>query len=265
MTTNIDPKPITIGTWNVRYAPEVFGDIDKEYEWESRRHELAKIVKDSNLDILAVQECNRWQLEQIAEVVHLEMELRADWADCFYPTFFFNSKRVKINDQGDLWLSKTPSIPNTKLKESTWPRMLTWIYADIKAVEGPSLLINVHMDGENEAQMEIFNDLLSRLVVDKEPVNIFISGDFNLSQKRFLSKSSEFYKGFVHHTFANTWNGHGKIKRQLDIDWILISANIQKNYEVVFRRKEAKIEKDSSVFYVSDHDLVLAKISIKGT
>jgi len=32
MTTNIDPKPITIGTWNVRYAPEVFGDIDKEYD-----------------------------------------------------------------------------------------------------------------------------------------------------------------------------------------------------------------------------------------
>lgn len=263
MKFNSYQESITMGTWNVRYAPEVFGEVDPDYDWESRRYELAKMVKANRLDILAVQESNEWQLGQIQEVLHLEMVPREHWAECFYPSFFIDTKRVKLLDHGDLWLSKTPVIPNTKLPGSKWPRMLTWVYGEIKNISGTSLLINVHMDGENMKQMEVFDKLIIHLIEEKNPKNIFISGDFNLSLKKFSSEAKGFYKSFFHHSIANTLNAHGKIDIPLDIDWILISKNIQENYEIVFSKKNAKLEKNNSAFYVSDHDLVIAKIKAK--
>lgn len=254
---------ISIGTWNVRFAPEVFETEDTEFKWEERRHELVKIIDENELDIIAVQECNQWQLSQIDELTHLEMKQRKAWAECFYPTFFVNMDRVKVKDWGDLWLSQTPDTPNTKLETSRWPRMLTWIKADIENISGSSLLINVHMDGEDQQQMRVFNELVTRLIRENNPNHVFISGDFNLSLRQFYRDPKGFYRGYIHHSIANTWNAHGRNPDQWDIDWILIDDKITHKHDVAFHKKEARITKNNLDFYISDHDLVVAEIKAK--
>ena len=254
---------ITMGTWNVRFAPEAFETEDTEFEWEARRWEISRMISLNKLDILAVQECNQWQLDQINEVTQLEMKPRVAWADCFYPTFFVNPNRVKIERSGDLWLSDSPETPNSKLHDSRWPRMLTWIKAKIEQIDGISLLVNVHMDGEHKQQMKIFNELVSQLITENNPDYIFISGDFNLSLRRFFSDAKGFYKEFMYHSIANTWNAHGRNAEPWDIDWILINKDIKNKYSVEFYKKEARLSINQSDFYISEHDLVLARIKPK--
>ena len=97
-----------------------------------------------------------------------------------YPSLFL-SKEIEVLGAGDIWLSETPNIPGSKSFGSSFPRLATYIEANLKNI-GITLVINVHLDHmEESTRVEQIKVLAKQIEPLKANKKIILMGDFNSS------------------------------------------------------------------------------------
>ena len=149
---------------------------DGSNSWEHRRHLTAQVIRDSNADIIGLQEVFEFQLEylkgELPEYAFYSVG-REDgdnhgeqcsilWrADIFHPF-----------DLKTFWLSDTPNIPNSK----TWGNRITRICSWLGIDEG-FYFYNTHWDHESaEARIKSAEMIAGRGL---SSVPWIVVGDFN--------------------------------------------------------------------------------------
>lgn len=253
---------------NIRFANPKDGDRD----WPYRRPRIAEYLKEVEPDILGTQEGRRAQIEQLhhdAQELGLVMiDQHRDWIDRrMYPTFFLRTDRFEVLESGDLWLSETPDIAESKFACSAFPRLMTWArvvdrHPAFGSRQNPhcALIVNTHLDHLNEStrlkQVEVLVREIRRLtakwrandpVRGQSPHAIIIGGDFNSPphgqvRQHLLEGLSELHDPWLklglperpsHHSFSEPKRPVGQ-----RIDWLLYPRDLQVEHINLHEPKE---------------------------
>jgi endonuclease/exonuclease/phosphatase family metal-dependent hydrolase len=213
---------------------------DGIHRWENRKHILARIINDFNSDFLATQEGRKTQLFDLASLLNnlTLIDSHRKWiTERMYPCIFINPHTIRIYRSGDIWLSKTPSIPGSSSFKSTFPRLCTWVQGQLISTSHEFFFVNVHLDHilaqTRQRQIEVLIREVKKTCNRNIP--LILSGDFNESPNGKVRKviNEEFHSLYdpwpvfnsqetsSHHSFDGT-SSEGE-----RIDWILIDKKIE--------------------------------------
>ena len=121
---------------------------DGASSWEHRRELTAKVIRDSNADIIALQEVYEFQLE------YLRVEL-SDYADYSVGredgdkegercAILWRPDILHLTDMGNFWLSDTPDVPDSMTWGNRVTRICTWL-----GIHEGFYFYNTHWDHES--------------------------------------------------------------------------------------------------------------------
>lgn len=230
--------------------------------WEMRKELLANVVNSYSPLLVGTQEGRKTQLHDFSQLLpeHTICTGHRQWIeDRMYPTIFL---RPQINaTSGDVWLSNTPLVPGSRLPQSSFPRLMTWVR--FKIYERSIITVNMHIDHMNSetrlAQIQIAAEELKKLKSTND--SLIIMGDFNDSpnsvvRNKLIQSFPELYDPWLalnkneetsHHSFTGI---HSQGQR---IDWILLDQSIK--CQDIFLEKTK-----SDHIWPSDHFPLVCKI-----
>jgi len=258
----------TIVSSNIRYAEPQ----DKYHDWNYRKDLLVNILVNDNPCIISTQEGWYWQIRELEYLIYPYKlaEDHREWnKNRMYPCIFYDQKLIKVLNSGDLWLSETPTIPDSSSFDSAYPRLFTWIKGQIENTT--FMLINVHFDHILEStrieQAKVLSNQINRLNTENLP--IILMGDFNDSptsdtRKIIMNNISNLYDPWITkkleeqtstHFFTGETNGDR-------IDWILLNKSFKTTKIWMDNSYKENGCPDSSHLYPSDHYPVKCQITI---
>ena len=233
--------------------------------WIKRKDSLFDLLNSCKPQIIATQEGREPQLRELEDALDgfsLSDENR-DWiAQRMYPCLYTSSE-LSVLDSGDLWLSYTPTTAGTKITNSAFPRLSTWIIAEHKAKK--FLVVNLHLDHTTDdvriEQALIIIKEIKKINYPKHP--LILMGDFN------SSPSSEVYRLILKElSLVDPWTSlskeeetsyhrfDGVFDEGVRIDWILHSEEFEAlSIEL--------IKKSKNGLFPSDHFPVSCDIILK--
>ncbi len=141
---------------------------------------------------------------------------------------FFERSRFSLLESGEVWFSRTPSIPGSSDWDIPRPRMVTWGRL-LDENGGEILVLNTHLPygrASDEARRESARLVLQQIAALPQHLPLFLVGDFNSSPDgevyNLLTDSlSDAWKTAQRTTGPeSTVHGFGRITGRR-IDWIL--------------------------------------------
>lgn len=265
---------MNLASWNIRFAPEFLDPpkVEDQFPWDNRAKGIAEFIETTGVHILATQEGNDLQLRDLnSKLANLELyDRHRTWTKRFFPSFFIDQAAFKVMSSGDLWLSQMPHQPDSKLKVSPWPRMLTWVCGEPRDSQERFLLVNVHMDADLPEQRKVFIELVKKLLEQVEHDHFLLFGDFN--SPKFSESWKEItsqLKVVATHRGNNTpqtFNAHGAYlprKTNWHIDWLLSDLRLEQSFYVV--QKMPNPRPQGAAYYLSDHEPILLHLTRKQT
>lgn len=241
---------------------------DGIHDWQGRRKILANLINDFNPDLLGTQEGREPQLKDFNSLLnHLEVvDGHRDWIpERMYPSIFINPKNIQVSESGDIWLSETPYVAESKSFGSAFPRICTWIKGKFITQNFPFLFLNCHLDHVLEAtrKEQILVLIKEGQKINNENLPIILSGDFNENPKGMVGEELSNNFPFLtdpwplfqkeekasHHKFDGNTEGGSRI------DWIL--------YDKQFEVHEHYFEiKEEGGIFPSDHFPLFSEFKI---
>ena len=115
-----------------------------------------------------------------------------------YSAVLYRKDKFRLVDSGTYWLSETPNVPDTKLAESKYVRIMT--YAVLERIsDGVKFVhVNTHLNSTpslNLRQMEILVSLVNEKIYAKHgELPTYFTGDFNAAPQ---SQSNDGYKYLI--------------------------------------------------------------------
>ncbi len=170
---------LKVMTFNVRFD----NPQDGLNAWPFRKQLVVKTILEEAPDLLGTQECTISQLNYLME--HLEgysacLPPRQTDSDprVQMPTIFFRTKRWRISQCGEFWLSETPDIYRSKSWESAFPRLFTHgKFLDVST--GRKLWFgDTHLDHVSAKARWMAARMIRRWVAARR-LPIVLVGDFN--------------------------------------------------------------------------------------
>jgi len=226
---------LTLITCNIRFD----NPADGENSWPHRRSFLIQTLLAHNPSLIATQEGRFHQLTELNHSLpsHDIIDQHRSWiAERMYPTFFINHHFFEFLGSGDLWLSETPEIAGSISFNSSFPRLMTWSYLQIKNSTKKIFIVNAHLDHvKQETRISQVQVMLEQIRKYWDPASaLIIMGDFNdgpegdvrkLIEKEFSFlidpwKKFNSFEESSHHGFK------GEEQNGARIDWILIPDNL---------------------------------------
>ena len=213
---------------------------DGHHIWKNRKPILTKIINRFDPDLMGTQEGRKPQILDLrAGLNSLELAQRhRNWIeDRMYPSIFFNPKRVRVKNSGDIWLSETPEVPGSLSFQSKFPRLATWIEGQFVRGKKGFFYINTHLDHLQETtrtkQIKVLISQIPKINSSQKP--IIISGDFNDPpqgpvKKLLLDGLSGLYDPWEQLGKEETQSHHkfdGQPFYGQRIDWILVGKEIE--------------------------------------
>lgn len=245
---------------NIRYE----NNLDGIHSWINRLPLLQNIFMEFSPDILATQEGKEIQIKSLANAI--PMKLVADhrqWiTERMYPSLYVNEQRIEVNDSGDIWLSKTPTLNGSASFKSAFPRLCTWMRITHLTTSHKYIVVNTHLDHVlEETRVEQIKVLISEVqTLNKSKLPLILMGDFNdspnsdvgkLILKHFNLKDPWIELSHPEESSHHAFLGEKAIGER--IDWILIPNNLSAS--------EIRLEKKSfNNIYPSDHYPLLATL-----
>jgi endonuclease/exonuclease/phosphatase family metal-dependent hydrolase len=220
-------EPLRIMTFNVR---QMDGD-DGAQSWQYRKEALAETIRQCRPALIGTQEIFP---EQSAFLLD-----RIPQLDCFgrgrfgdnrdkHNKIFFDRSRFSVLESGDVWFSRTPSVPGSSDWDIPRPRMLTWGRLQ-EASRGEVLILNTHLPygrTADQARRESARLVAAQLAALPAHLPRFLTGDFN------VAPDGEIYS-LLTRDWSDAWmtaqrrggpdgtvHGFGRIAGRR-IDWIL--------------------------------------------
>ncbi|WP_083476253.1 endonuclease/exonuclease/phosphatase family protein [Lacinutrix mariniflava] len=240
---DITPILLKVMTYNMRL------DVasDGENAWPNRKDFFSSQVLFLEPDIMGVQEARPNQIEDLntslTDYKYIGTGRDGDNKG-EYSAIYYNSKKVKVEQENTFWLSKTPS-EMSKGWDSAYPRICTFGLFTVLENNQKIWVFNTHLDHIGaEAQKEGTKLILDKIsLVNKENLPVVVMGDFNVepnsevisSTKATMDDSKDIAK--VKFGSDGTFNGfkYNELATRR-IDYILISklSNLKVNKYAVF-------------------------------
>jgi endonuclease/exonuclease/phosphatase family metal-dependent hydrolase len=172
-------------TFNIRYGTA----NDGPDRWENRRHLVFDRVRQSDADVIGLQEALHFQIRQILDTVEGYASIGVGRDDGAYRGEFSNilyrTDRFRPDACGTFWLSDTPTVPGSKSWGNTITRICTWVRLVEKDTGRAFYMFNVHLDHQSQPSREKSAALIARRIADRAHPNepIILTGDFNAGEQ----------------------------------------------------------------------------------
>ncbi|HHT26933.1 MAG TPA: endonuclease/exonuclease/phosphatase family protein [Firmicutes bacterium] len=175
--------PLSIVSFNVRYP----NSRDGANAWPNRKDIAVRALQDMAPDVFGLQEA---YYEQIL-YIHQHMPDYAWFGRDRYGVhtnehmaIFYDTTKLRLDEQGDFWLSDTPDVPMSMTWGNSLPRMATWGLFTCLSGGKRFYVLNTHLhhtaDADNIRSRSA--DLIAERVSALSPhVPVILIGDLNTS------------------------------------------------------------------------------------
>ena len=174
---------LKVMSFNIRYGAAKDG-INK---WENRKNLVLDTIKDSNPDLLGLQEVLGFQADFLKKnltgyafhgVGREDGKEKGEYVPLMYKT-----KRFVLERSGHFWFSETPDKPGSKSWDSSLPRMLSWVALRDLKNEEIFIFANAHYDHRGKvARLESAKLMRKQWESIEGDVPLVITGDFNTTE-----------------------------------------------------------------------------------
>ncbi len=186
LTTLSVSAQLLVGTYNIRYKNS--GDSVKGDVWNKRCQVICDQVNFMAPDIFGTQEVLHGQL--------LDMLAQLDGYDCIgvgrddgmtageYAAIFYNTRRLRLLDEGHFWLNETPDRPALGW-DAACIRICSWgkFAAQTATNDEAFFVFNLHMDHVGvTARREAAKLVLDKIRQMAAGAPVVLTGDFNADQ-----------------------------------------------------------------------------------
>jgi endonuclease/exonuclease/phosphatase family metal-dependent hydrolase len=254
-------QTLKVMSYNVRYPSKDDGaDL-----WDKRRDIFIASIKQAQPDLIGTQELFKLQgdylVEKLPEYSWFGTSRRGNSED-EHMGVFYRRGRLRLQEQGQFWLSETPTVAGSQSWNMSLPRMVTW--GLFEAGGKQFYLLNTHFAHrrqDEEARMKAVAVIAEKIAGLKKGVPVILTGDFNapaggavhqalLATGMLDSRSLAGRKTGPEGTFHGFKGQPGEAR----IDWILVSAawKVAANETITFSQDGR---------FPSDHFPVLAELT----
>ncbi|UYL09911.1 hypothetical protein B9G69_004895 [Bdellovibrio sp. SKB1291214] len=153
--------------------------------WESRSTAIAEWSFHQQIDVLATQEGTEAMLESLsAKNLKLQKIFRPRPASDYkteYTTLFYNPCKFQLLDQGEIWLSLTPDVPNSESWGTSTARRSVWAHLQDKRTGKDIFVFDAHFDHKSKIAREESAKLMLQSI-DRIAGNrsVVLMGDLNV-------------------------------------------------------------------------------------
>jgi endonuclease/exonuclease/phosphatase family metal-dependent hydrolase len=176
--------PVQVMSFNIRYGTAK----DGENEWPARRTMLFDVIRESDPDLVGLQEALAFQIDEISTtlpgyaVVGVGRDDAARAGE--FSAILFKKDRFRVADAGTFWFSDTPEVPASKSWGNAITRICTW--ARFIDRDGRGFYhFNLHLDHQSQPSRERSTVLLRQRITARafaaDPV--IVTGDFNVGER----------------------------------------------------------------------------------
>ncbi|MEH0158343.1 endonuclease/exonuclease/phosphatase family protein [Limibacter armeniacum] len=192
-------------TFNIRYHDTIPG----LNHWESRREEVAEILKQSKADFIGLQEAEPTQ------IAYLDMQLHMSY-DCVFRTreakptegeatpIFYDKRKWKLINSGTRWLSDTPDSAGSKTYGNFYPRIYTWGAFQMIGSTKMVYVYNTHFDHQSKKARDQSARQIVRAIMEKGHRPVILMGDFN------AESGDESINYLTHNGYISFMDAYGK-------------------------------------------------------
>lgn len=224
-------------TFNIRYD----NPDDGQHAWPNRKTDIVGLIEKYDVDILAVQEALKGQLEYLATELEDFRWMgvgRDDGREAGeYTAIFYKRKKYDVRDYGNFWLSETPDLPGSMGWDAACVRIATWARFRDRLSRNEFIVVNTHLDHMGSmARLESARLLRKRMIQLSEGLPVILAGDFNSPDTSavyreltdigppFLVDSKD-YSDAAHEGPQWTFQGFSDDVQPRRIDYIFISTD----------------------------------------
>ncbi|MEW4923688.1 endonuclease/exonuclease/phosphatase family protein [Algibacter sp. 2305UL17-15] len=251
---------LKVMTYNIRL------DVasDGENAWSHRKDFLSSQVQFYSPDIMGVQEARPNQMEDLKSALkdYKTIGIGRDGENKGeFSAIFYNSKKVKVENENTFWLSETPN-EISKGWDAAYPRICTYGLFTILENNQKIWVFNTHLDHVGEEAklqgMELILKKIKSLNTENHPV--IVMGDFNVEpDSQLITNLKEQMNDSKEHakiTFGSngTFNGfkfHERVTRRIDYIMLSKSPNLEvEKYGVLSSSIDLKYPSDHFPVYV---------------
>ena len=261
----VQSQNLKVMTYNIRLDVE----SDGENAWPNRNDFLTSQIQFYSPDILGVQEARPNQMDDLKLALNGYKSIgigRDGDHKGEYSAIFYNSEKVKVENENTFWLSETPN-EISKGWDAAYPRICTYGLFTLLESSQKVWVFNTHLDhigAQAQLQgMQLILENIKSLNTDNLPV--IVMGDFNVEPDseliQNLKESMNDSKEHAKVTFGSngTFNGfkfNETVTRR--IDYIMVSKS-----EKIDIEKYGVLSSSIDLKYPSDHFPVLAELKLK--
>ncbi len=258
--SSVYSQNLKVMTYNIRL------DVasDGVNAWENRKEFLTNQIKFYSPDVMGTQEGRSNQIKYMKDVLtdyKIIGHGRDGGDNGEYSAIFYNSNKVKVEQDSTFWLSKTPE-KRSKDWDAAIERICTYgLFTDLESLE-KVWIVNTHLDhiGQEsrvnsmkliEEQIKVINHMNYPVIVmgdlNVEPDNELIT---NLKQNFIDTKEVSKLKFGPEGTF-NGFKFSEPVTRRIDYIFVSKSSKIKVNkYAVLSDSKDLKYPSDHLPVYV---------------
>ena len=234
----VDAQTINVATYNLR------NDNNKEDRargdgWQQRLPFVGGLIRFHGFDIFGTQEGLHHQLEDLkAQLPDFDYTGRGrdDGKQAGeYSAIFYDTKKFKVLDHGDFWLSTDTEKPN-KGWDAVLPRICSWAKLEVLSTGKPLYFFNVHFDHVGKlARIESAKFILKKVKELSQNHTAILTGDFNVDQNsdsyNVLENSQVLKDAYESANFKYVPNGtfnsfNPNTKTESRIDHIFLTSDI---------------------------------------
>lgn len=184
-----EPDNLLVGSFNIHYTPSHREDM----KWEERRHAVAKVLEETNVDLLAFQEMETFEGGSFnTENIQLE------WLRRYFEEYKFGSvgnpeeypstqpimyriDRIQHVEQGFFFFSETPDRIYSRSWDGRFPAYCSWSRFRDRRTGTTFYLYNVHFDagsrGNRLNSAALVRERIESRTNPEDPV--ILAGDIN--------------------------------------------------------------------------------------
>ena len=261
----VQSQNLKVMTYNIRL------DVasDGENAWPNRSNFLTSQIQFYSPDIMGVQEARPNQMDdlKLALIGYESIGIGRDGDHKGeYSAIFYNSEKVKVENENTFWLSETPNEISQGW-DAAYPRICTYGLFTLLDSNQKIWVFNTHLDhigAQAQLQgMQLILENIKSLNTDNLPV--IVMGDFNVEPdseliqnlKESMNDSKEHAKvAFGSNGTFNGFKFNETVTRR--IDYIMFSKS-----EKIEIEKYGVLSSSIDLKYPSDHFPVLVELKLK--
>jgi endonuclease/exonuclease/phosphatase family metal-dependent hydrolase len=276
--TQAGDADLHVMSFNVRFSKAGSNEKAAENNWNDpqhpRRERAIRIVRETNPDLLGVQEARESQVEDFEHALP-EYEFYGVGRDDGktggeFSGIFYRKKRFTRKGEGSFWLSATPEEAGTTFSYNKLPRIASWVQLVDNKSNREFVFLNMHWDHQDEQAREKSATLVrQRLASLASGGPILVTGDLNSNEdtKAFAtliggesdaSKLGDSYREIHPQRSPNeaSFDGWKDTKKGSRIDFILHSAEFKPTAAEIVRTNYGGL-------WPSDHYPVTATLQLR--